>query len=95
MDNELSEGELVFVFRKFMLDEEDEDVELYHRAAIDKLQTLYPGKKITDYGTLTIGIETDSMYSDTGQDIYELGMVDWELPAIRNTRDGEVITFRI
>lgn len=95
MDYEENNAEQVFIFRKFMLDEEDEDVELYHRAAIDKLQTLYPGKKITDYGTLTIGIETDSIYSETGQDIYELGMVDWELPAIRNTRDGEVITFRI
>lgn len=95
MINRDTEAEQVFIFRKFMLDEEEEDLELYHRAAIDKLQTLYPGKKITDYGTLTIGIETDSLYSETGLDTYELGMVDWELPAIRNTRDGEVITFRI
>lgn len=95
MNYEIPQGEQVFIFRKFMLDEEEEDLDLYHRAAVDKLQTLFPGKKITDYGTITIGIETDSIYSDTGTDIYELGLVDWEIPALRNTRDGEVITFRI
>lgn len=95
MNYESTKGEQVFIFRKFLLDEEEADIDLYHRAAVEKLQTLFPGKRITDYGTLTIGIETDSIYSETGTDIYELGMVDWEIPAIRNTRDGEVITFRV
>ena len=84
-----------FIFRKFLLDEDDIDVSLCHKAAVDKLQTLYPTKRITTYDTLTIGIETDSLYSDTGIDTYELGTVDWDTPAIRNTRSGEVITFRI
>lgn len=67
----------------------------YHRAAIEKLQTLYPNKRITSYDLQTIGIETDSLYSDTGIDTYELGLVDDEIPAIRNTRNDEVITFRV
>ena len=60
-----------------------------------KAQTLFPGKTITNYDPLTLGIETDSYYSETGTDIYELGMVDGEIPAVRNRRDGNVITFRI
>ena len=91
----MEEGENIFVFRRFLMDEEDIDVELCHRAAIDKLQTLFPGKRITDYDRYTIGIETDSIYSDTGIDTYELGTVDWEIPAMRNMRDQSVITFRI
>ena len=66
-----------------------------HRAALDKLHTLFPEKRVTTYDNCTIGIETDSLYSDTGLDIYELGVVDGEVYAMRNTRDGEVITFRI
>jgi len=91
----MEQGENIFVFRKFMMDEEDYDVNACHKAAIDKLQTLYPNKRITSYDQYTLGIETDSLYSDTGTDTYELGMVDWEIPAIRNTRNGDVITFRI
>ncbi len=91
----MSQSENVFIFRRFFLDEEDFDVELCHRAALDKLQTLFPGKRITEYDLYTIGIETDSEYSETGVDIYELGTVDWEIPAIRNTRDQSVITFRL
>lgn len=89
----MEQGENIFIFRKFMLDDEEEEVGRCHNAAVDKLQTLYPGKQITEYDQFTIGIETDSYYSETGIDIYELGTVDWEIPAIRNTRDGEVITF--
>lgn len=85
----------LFKFRKFMADEDGYEVEQCHTAAIDKLQTLFPGKKITSYDNYTIGIETDSLYSDNGFDIYELGMVDEEIYAMRNTRDGEVLTFRI
>ena len=59
------------------------------------LQTLYPERRLTVYDRLTLGIETDSWYSDTGTDTYELGLVDHEIPAIRNTRDGEVLTFRL
>lgn len=85
----------LFVFRKFYLDEDTAELERCQRAAIDKLQTLYPGKRITAYDSLTLGIESDSLYSDTGIDTYELGTIDDEIYAIRNTRDGEVITFRL
>lgn len=85
----------IFVFRKYMLDDQTEDTDNCLHAAIDKLQTLYPDKRVIVYDNLTIGIETDSLYSDSGIDTYELGMVDDEINAIRNTRDGNVITFRM
>lgn len=88
-DNEL------LTFRKFRVDEESQETDLCREAAIDKLQTLFPGKKITVYDSFTFGIETDSLYSDTGIDTYELGIVDEELYAIRNARDLGVLTFRI
>lgn len=91
----MNEGNDLFVFRRFLLDEDQQEVEQYHQAAMEKLQTLFPGKTITNYDPLTLGIETDSYYSETGTDIYELGMVDGEIPAVRNRRDGNVITFRI
>lgn len=85
----------LFVFRKLLMGQAEDSVQAYHAAAVEKLQTLYPGKRITSYDELTIGIETDSVYSDTGIDTYILGLVDDEIPAIQNTRDSEVITFRI
>lgn len=85
----------LLTFRKFRLDEESSETDLCRDAAIDKLQTLFPGKRITVYDNFTFGIETDSLYSDSGIDTYELGMVDDELYAIRNARDLNVLTFRI
>ena len=64
------------------------------KGAVDKLQTLYPGKRITVYDNITLGVETDSLYSDTGVDVYELGLVDGELLAMRCVRTDEVVTFR-
>lgn len=90
----MDESENLFVFRRFLMDEDQCEVDECHKGAIDKLQTLYPGKKIIAYDMFTIGVETDSLYSDSGTDTYELGKVDWEIPAVRNTRNGEVITFR-
>lgn len=85
----------IFVFRKFTFDEDAAFVDECREAAIEKLQTLFPGKRITQYDSLTLGIESDSLYSETGIDIYELGMVDDELPAFRNTTNEEVTTFRV
>lgn len=81
-------------FRRFTLDDDDVVVARCSRGAVDKLQTLYPGKRITNYGDITLGVETDSVYSDTGTDLYELGLVDDELPAMRCVRTDEVLTFR-
>lgn len=83
----------LFIFHRLLID--DPRAEDYHRHAIDKLQTLFPDKRITSYDLQTIGIETDSYYSETGTDTYEVGVVDDETPAIRNTRSDEVITFRV
>lgn len=85
----------LFVFHRFMEGDDENLVARCHKAAIDKLQTLYPDKRLTMFDYLTIGIETDSYYSDTGTDTYELGLVDHEIPAIRNVRNNEILTFRI
>ena len=85
----------LLTFRKFRLDEESPETDFCREAAMDKLQTLFPGKRITVYDSFTFGIETDSLYSDSGIDTYELGMVEDELYAMRNVRDLNVITFRI
>ena len=83
----------LFTFRRMPIDEPQ--IEDYHKAAVEKLQTLYPTKHINTYDMQTIGIETDSLYSETGIDTYELGFIDDETPSIRNTRSEEVITFRV
>ena len=88
-------GEELFVFRPFRADDDDNLISSCHRAALDKLQTLYPGRPVTSYDNTTLGISTDSYYSSNGYDTYELGLVDGEIPAMRNNRDGEVITFRV
>lgn len=85
----------VLVFRKFLLDEVSPQTDRYLQAAIDKLQTLYPDRPVTRYDSLTLGISTDSLYSDTGTDTYQLGLVDDEIPAIRCERNGSVLTFRV
>lgn len=85
----------LFVFRKFRLDETPDFLDACRTAAIEKLQTLFPGKRITTYDATTLGIETDSLYSETGIDTYELGLVDEELPAMRNASNDNVTTFRI
>lgn len=88
-------SESIYTFRRFLLDSPDDKLSTCHLAALDKLQTLFPGRRITTYDLITFGIETDSYYSATGIDTYELGLIDDEIPALRNTRDGEIITFRI
>ena len=85
----------LLVFQKFRLDEDPAFLDVCREAAVEKLQTLYPGKRITTYDATTLGIETDSLYSDTGIDIYDLGLVDEELPAMRNTANDNVTTFRV
>lgn len=84
----------VLIFRKYMFDEVSALTDSYLLAAIDKLQTLYPDRPVTRYDSLTLGISTDSLYSPTGFDTYELGVVDDEIPAIRNQRNGTILTFR-
>lgn len=82
-------------FRRFMMDTDAAEAAPYITAATEKLNTLFPGHRILLYDHLTLGVETDSLYSETGIDIYELGLVDGEIPAIRNQRDDTVLTFRL
>lgn len=84
----------LLTFRRFTAADDDEHVEACCRGALDKLQTLYPGKKVVVYDSATLGIETDSLYSESGVDVYELGLVDGELSAMRCVRTDEVVTFR-
>ena len=52
--------EELFAFQRFLEDEDETFVARCQRAAIDKLQTLYPERRLTVYDRLTLGIETDS-----------------------------------
>lgn len=92
MRNETDE---LFVFRRFLMDEDAGLLQRVQEAAVEKLQTLFPGHRLVVYDALTVGIDTDSPMSETGVDTYETGLVDGEVPAMRNTRDGHVITLRV
>lgn len=85
----------ILTFTRFPLDSDAQMLDTHMRAAVDKLHTLFPGKKILIYDSLTIGVETDSFYSLTGMDTYTLGLLDGETPALYNTRDESIITFRV
>lgn len=82
-------------FRRFDCSAAYDDVHPYFIAALEKLQTLYPGRRVVEYDHLTLGIDSDFMDSETGVDVYELGLVDGEVPAMRRVADGTVVTFRI
>ncbi|MBQ0163569.1 MAG: hypothetical protein KBS75_00020 [Bacteroidales bacterium] len=90
-----SPSSLVQDFVPFRFDADSVLLERIQKAAIEKLQTLFPDKGIVAYDLLTLGIGTDSLYSDTGLDIYELGLAEGDVPAIRNQRDACVITLRV
>ncbi len=89
------ESDELLVFRKFTAYHYGPELNKFMTAAIDKLQTLFPEKNITRYDDTTLGIETDYLYSDTGIDIYDLGMLDECVPALRRVRDDYIVTFRI
>lgn len=88
-------SEDLLVFRKFRLDTDAETLEIHREAAVEKLQTLFPGNRITAIDATTLCIPTDAPYSPTGYDLYDLGLVDDEIAAIRNQRTDEVLTFRV
>lgn len=85
----------LFLFRKFLSDEDNVLVKKCYIGAIDKLQTLYPGKRIITYDYRTLGIESDSLYCENGFDIYELGLVNDEIHAMKRQSDQQVLTFCI
>lgn len=90
----MSHSDDLLVFRPFRADADSTLTALYMQAAKDKLQTLFPDKCVVAHDEVTLHVETDSLYSDTGWDTYVIGLVDNEIPAVSNARDGNVITFR-
>ncbi|MDO4955557.1 MAG: hypothetical protein Q4E60_00865 [Bacteroidales bacterium] len=82
-------------FRKFLIDEDPEEMAACFAAARDKLETLFPCHAISYHDYYALFIESDSYYAENGMDTYELGLVDEEYPAMRRIRDGEVFTFRV
>ena len=85
----------LLVFRKFRLDTDSATLECHRAAALEKLQTLYPGDRITAIDATTLWIATDAPYATDGYDLYDLGLVDGEIAAMRNRRTDEVVTFRL
>ena len=84
-----------FVFRRFLADEDEQLLEACERAAREKLETLYPLKRITAGDAFSITIESDSYHAENGTEIYLIGLVDDEVPAMQRVTDGQIITFRV
>lgn len=87
--------EYLLEFRRFDCSADYEYVHPYFTAALDKLHTLFPGKRVVTYDHMTLGVDSDFADSETGVDVYELGLVDGEVPAMRRISDGTVVTFRV
>ena len=85
----------LFLFRPFTAADDDVLIGQCHAGAVEKLQTLFPGQRLTIYDLRTIGITSDSLYCPNGMDTFVLGMVDDELPAMRRESDQQVFTFRL
>lgn len=84
-----------FIFCRFLADEDPDFLETCERAAREKLETLYPLKKIISGDSFSIAIESDSYLAENGVETYLIGMVDDEIPAIQRVSDGQIITFRV
>lgn len=82
-------------FSRFLADEDPVWLEQCAEAAIEKLQTLYPTKRIKASDSFSITIESDSLYALDGCETYFLGLVDDEYPALLRETDGELLTFRV
>lgn len=85
----------LLVFRKFRLDTDSATLECHRAAALEKLHTLFPGDRLTAIDATTLCIATDAPYATDGFDLYDLGLVDGEIAAMRNRRTDEVVTFRL
>lgn len=84
-----------FLFRRFLVDEDPSFLALCEQAAWEKLETLYPTKKIKAIDSFSITIESDSLYAVDGTETYLIGLVDDEVPALQRMTDGQIITFRV
>ena len=59
----------LLVFRKFRLDTDSATLERHRAAALEKLQTLFPGDRITAIDATTLCIATDAPYAADGYDL--------------------------
>lgn len=84
-----------FVFQRFLVDEDPAFLSQCETAAREKLETLYPTKRIKAIDSFSITIESDSLYASDGYETYLIGLVDGEVPALQRTTDGQIITFRV
>ena len=82
-------------FTPFLADADEDFLTACVHAAQDKLETLYPGKRILRADWHSILIETDSLYAPSGIESYRLGLLDDDYPALQRASDGQVITFRV
>ena len=78
----------LLVFRKFRLDTDSATLERHRAAAMEKLQTLFPGDRITAIDATTLCIATDAPYATDGYDLYDLGLVDGEIAAMRTNSNA-------
>ena len=85
----------LFHFQRFLADVDPAYLERCYNGAKEKFGILFPGKRIITYDQRTLGVETDEPDAVNGYDIYELGLVDDEIPAMQCQRTEKVITFRI
>ncbi len=85
----------ILVFKKLRLDADATLLERYRHAAMEKLHTLFPGDRVTATDATTLCIATDAPYAENGLDTYDIGLLDDEIPCMRNNRNEEVITFRV
>lgn len=84
-----------FQFQRFQVDEDPDFLNQCEQAAREKLETLYPTKRIKAIDPYSITIESDSLYATDGYETYLIGMIDEEVPALQRTTDGQIFTFRV
>lgn len=85
----------LFHFKRFLADVSPDILQDCYDGAVEKFNVLYPGRKVITYDQRTLGLETDDLDAPNGYDIYELGLVDEEMPAMKCTRTERIITYRI
>lgn len=88
-------GDEFVTFRKFLPNEDADLLAACEKGAKEKLETLYPLTRIKAIDSFSITIESDSLYAVDGYEVYLIGLIDEEVPALQRTTDGHIIPFRV
>ena len=88
-------GDELVAFRRFLPDEDADLLAACEKGAKEKLETLYPLKRIKAIDSFSITIESDSLYAVDGYEVFYIGLIDEEVPALQRATDGNIITFRV